>query len=25
IDIATRDSVSVTVPKDFHPDFRDPG
>ena len=25
IDIATRDSVSVAVPKDFHPDFRDPG
>ena len=25
IDIATRDSVSVAVPKDFHPGFRDPG
>ncbi|MHA6124803.1 adenosylmethionine-8-amino-7-oxononanoate aminotransferase apoenzyme [Pseudomonas mohnii] len=25
IDIATRDSVSVSVPKDFHPGFRDPG
>ncbi|MNL58873.1 adenosylmethionine--8-amino-7-oxononanoate transaminase [compost metagenome] len=25
IDIATRDSTSVSVPKDFHPGFRDPG
>ena len=25
IDIATRDKVSVAVPADFHPDFRDPG
>ena len=25
IDIATRDQVSVAVPKDFHPGFRDPG
>ena len=25
IDIATRDSVSVAVPANFHPDFRDPG
>ncbi len=25
IDIATRDRVSVAVPADFHPDFRDPG
>jgi adenosylmethionine-8-amino-7-oxononanoate aminotransferase len=25
IDIATRESVSVAVPKDFHPGFRDPG
>jgi adenosylmethionine-8-amino-7-oxononanoate aminotransferase len=25
IDIATRTSVSVAVPSDFHPDFRDPG
>ena len=25
IDIATRSSVSVAVPTDFHPDFRDPG
>ena len=25
IDIATRDSVSVAVPGNFHPDFRDPG
>ncbi|MNT27805.1 Adenosylmethionine-8-amino-7-oxononanoate aminotransferase [compost metagenome] len=25
IDIATRSSVSVAVPADFHPDFRDPG
>ncbi|MFL6534377.1 MAG: hypothetical protein ACJ8G8_13715, partial [Pseudomonas sp.] len=25
IDIATRDKVSVAVPKDFHPGYRDPG
>jgi len=25
IDIATRDSISVAVPKDFHPGYRDPG
>ncbi len=25
IDIATRSAVSVAVPKNFHPDFRDPG
>jgi adenosylmethionine-8-amino-7-oxononanoate aminotransferase len=25
IDVATRDKVSVAVPKDFHPGFRDPG
>lgn len=25
IDIATRSSISVAVPADFHPDFRDPG
>ncbi|MNE93017.1 adenosylmethionine--8-amino-7-oxononanoate transaminase [compost metagenome] len=25
IDIATRDSVSVAVAANFHPDFRDPG
>ncbi|MNW05691.1 Adenosylmethionine-8-amino-7-oxononanoate aminotransferase [compost metagenome] len=25
IDIATRDGISVAVPKDFHPGFRDPG
>ncbi|WP_248284637.1 hypothetical protein, partial [Pseudomonas faucium] len=25
IAIATRDSVSVAVPANFHPDFRDPG
>ena len=25
IDIATNSSVSVAVPKDFHPGFRDPG
>jgi adenosylmethionine-8-amino-7-oxononanoate aminotransferase len=25
IDIATREGISVSVPKDFHPGFRDPG
>ena len=25
IDLATRDSLSVAVPSNFHPDFRDPG
>jgi len=25
IDIATHSNVSVAVPKDFHPGFRDPG
>ena len=25
IDNATRDSISVAVPQNFHPDFRDPG
>ena len=25
IDIATRSDISVAVPSNFHPDFRDPG